>query len=151
MSDFLTDEQQLYIEYEKNDHTRLIACAGSGKTRTIIEKINNCIKNDKYKSENILMLTFSRFTRDDFLNKIKKYNATYIDTKQVKTIDSFAKSLIDTDNEIDVSLLSYRFMKYLEQTSNEDLLQNKKLTIIKSIYVDEAQDLNEIQFNIFIL
>jgi len=145
----LTDEQKLYINYDGIDDTKLEACAGSGKTKCIIARINNCIKSGLYKNNNIIMLTFSRFTRDDFIIKIKKYNAININVDYVKTIDSFAKMLIDPNNEIDVSLLSYRFMKYLENSPIEELMNNAKLSCIKSIYIDEAQDLNEIQFTIF--
>jgi superfamily I DNA/RNA helicase len=100
------------------------------------------------KNNEILMLTFSRFTRDDFLNKIKKYGVKSIDDKCVKTIDSFAKSLIDENNEIDVSLLSYKFMQYLENTTAANIKKNTKLSSILTLFVDEAQDLNETQYNI---
>jgi len=147
----LTTEQKAYIDYDGLEDTKLIACAGSGKTKCIIARIDKCIETKMCNSNNILMLTFSRFTRDDFLTKIKKYNAANINTSTIKTIDSFAKTLIDANNEIDVSLLSYRFMKYLQVLSKEELLQNQQLSVIKFIYVDEAQDLNEIQYNIFVL
>jgi len=35
-----TEEQRKYIEYDRPTHTKLLACAGSGKTRCIIEPIN---------------------------------------------------------------------------------------------------------------
>jgi len=150
MSEF-TDEQSSYINNDKLECSKLYACAGSGKTRCIIFRMDFLIRNDKFKQNEILMLTFSRFTRDDFINKIAKYNITTISESNVKTIDSFAKTLIDKNNEIDVSLLSYRFLKYLQESSSEDLKQNKKLSKIKIIFVDEAQDLNEIQYNILLL
>jgi superfamily I DNA/RNA helicase len=94
------------------------------------------------------MLTFSKFTRDDFINKIKKNKKTLIELKQIKTIDSFAKSIIDCNNEVDISLLSFVFMEYLQNESKDELIKNKKLNNIITIFVDEAQDLNEIQYNI---
>jgi hypothetical protein len=148
--DGLTDEQLEYINNKEKIDTKLIACAGSGKTKCIILKISNIIKTEQYKNENILMLTFSKFTKDDFINKIKKYNIDNINETCIKTIDSFAKSLIDSENNIDVSLLSYKFMKYLENNDTETLKNNNYLDKIKCIFVDEAQDLNEIQYNIFI-
>ena len=147
----LTIEQQKYIEYDKKEDTKLIACAGSGKTFCLITKINKQIKNKIYQSDEILVLTFSRFTKDDFLRKIDSYKATYINKKGVSTIDSFAKKLIDKTNEIDISLLSYRLMKYLENHDAETLKKNSLLSTIKAIYVDESQDLNKIQFSIFAL
>ena len=95
------------------------------------------------------MLTFSRFTRDDFMNKIKTYGGACINVNSVKTIDKFAKQIIDPDGTVDVSLLSYRFMKYLEDVDAQDLKKNKNLKQIKMVFIDEAQDLNEIQYKIF--
>ncbi len=148
MTTEFTDQQKKYIYSDKLEDSKLIACAGSGKTRCIIFKMDYLIKTKKVKSNEILMLTFSRFTRDDFLNKVKKCKISSIDEKCVKTIDSFAKNLIDENNEIDVSLLSYKFMKYLEDTPAEIIKKNTKLAPIITLFIDEAQDLNEIQFNI---
>ena len=147
----LTKEQHNYITYNKIKNTKLISIAGSGKTRCIIYRINYLIESKLLSSDEILMLTFSRFTRDDFLNRIKLYGIQSIDSKNIKTIDSFAKSLIDEKNEIDVSLLSFKFKQYLENSSSEDIQQNKKLQSIKTIFVDEAQDLNYIQYKILVL
>ena len=146
-----TEEQTNYIEHKIIEDTKLLATAGSGKTASIISRINFMIESNMLESEEILMLTFSRFTRDDFLNRVKKSGYNTINTNLIKTIDSFAKTLIDENNEIDVSLLSYKFMKYLEDCTIEQIKQNPKLKLTKCIFVDEAQDLNEIQYKILIL
>ena len=124
-----TKEQETYIMYDKITDTKLIACAGGGKTFCIISRMNYLIESKKLNNNEILMLTFSRFTRDDFINKIKKYNVTTINDNYIKTIDSFAKSIIDTDNEIDVSLLSYKFMKYLQYVNPNELEKNDKIIV----------------------
>ena len=69
----LTDEQYSYVHFDELIDTKLIATAGSGKTFTIIQKINHMITKNILKAEQILMLTFSRFTSDDFINRVKKY------------------------------------------------------------------------------
>lgn len=147
MSQF-TDEQSAYIEFDELIDTRLLATAGSGKTFTIIQRMKYIIENELLEPEQMLMLTFSRFTRDDFINRIKKHNITCINENNIKTIDSFAKTIIDPNNEVDVSILSYKFMKYLENTSSKDIRKNQAIKCIKSIFVDEAQDLNETQYKI---
>jgi Mimiviridae putative ATP-dependent DNA helicase len=147
-----TDEQLAYITYEKSDHTKLLACAGAGKTRCIIARISHLLKTKTYKPDEILMLTFSRFTRDDFMHKIRSYTKPgqpCIPPTSVKTIDSFAKQIIDPNNTVDVSLLSYRFMLFLEDTPAKNLNKIEILKRIKMVFVDEAQDLNEIQYRIF--
>ena len=146
-----TNEQLEYINYNGPMNTKLLACAGSGKTRCIIARMDRLIKDKIFNINGILMLTFSRLTRDDFMDKLVSYGAKYIKTNSVKTIDSFAKSLIDNDNSVDVSLLSYKFMKYLESATTDDLRNNPQLSQIKIIFVDEAQDLNNTQYTIFVL
>lgn len=148
-----TNEQLKYIEYNKKMHTKLIACAGSGKTRCIIAKIKNLINKKIYDKSEILVLTFSRFTRDDFINKINVYSKDddiYIDQQNINTIDKFSKLIIDPDNKIDVSLLSYRLMKFLESTKTLELKKNEILKKIRTVFIDEAQDLNEVQFRIIL-
>jgi len=144
----LTTEQHDYITFSDPIDTKLIATAGSGKTFTIIQKMDYLIRENIYKPNEVLMLTFSKFTRDDFLNRIKKYEIGTISKKYIKTIDSFSKSVIDPNNEVDVSILSYKFMIYLENTDSEKIQNNKIIGPIKSIFVDEAQDLNETQYKI---
>ena len=151
MSSGFTEEQTKYIYNDNIDDTKLIAAAGSGKTRCIIFRLEYLIKKKLIPKNGLLMLTFSRITRDDFINKIKKFKIESIDPEYVKKIDSFAKKLIDKDNEIDVSLLSYKLMKYLQNTLSRDIKANPNLSCIKTIFVDEAQDLNETQFNIISL
>lgn len=146
-----TDEQYKYIVYDKFENTKLLASAGSGKTHTLINRMTFLIEEEILPSIHLLMLTFSRFTRDDFLNRIKKMKIECIDQNQIKTIDSFSKNLIDENNEIDVSLLSYKFMIYLENSTREEIKENEKLKNVKCIFVDEAQDLNMIQFKILML
>lgn len=142
-----SDEQRQYIEYKKKKNTKLIACAGSGKTFCIIMRINNLLTKNIYQSNQILMLTFSRFTCTDFINKLKKHNITNLDENNIRTIDSFAKEIIDTDGKnTDVNILSYSFMKYLEYTPAVQL--PNRLKIIKTIFIDEAQDLNHTQYRI---
>lgn len=143
-----TQEQLNYITNKKINDTKLIATAGSGKTKSIIARMNYLINEKMLNADEILMLTFSRFTRDDFINKIRKLEVNNIEEKQIKTIDSFAKNLIDENNEIDVMLLSYKFMKYLESSTEDEIKNNSKLNKIKCVFVDEAQDLNEIQYKI---
>jgi len=143
-----TDEQSSYIFFNELIDTKLIATAGSGKTHTIIHKLDYMITNNILDKKQILMLTFSRFTRDDFINRINSCNITSIDTKYIKTIDSFAKNIIDPNNEVDVSILSFKLMKYLEKETAENIKENKLLKNIKAIFVDEAQDLNNTQYMI---
>ena len=81
-------EQLKFINHDLCD-MKLIGIPGGGKTRTIIEKIIH-MKNDGIieKNENFLILTFSRKSREDFLNKgQERINKLFINDN-VRTIHS---------------------------------------------------------------
>jgi thymidine kinase len=150
MSSF-TEEQLKYINNPDKDDTKLLACAGSGKTKCIIGRIMYLIQNKMYDMSEILVLTFSRFTQQDFIHRLNQIDREELVCRDnVSTIDSFAKRIIDKEHKIDVSLLSYKFMKYLVNTDIEILKQNKDLLNYKTIFIDEAQDLNPTQYSILI-
>lgn len=140
-----SDEQLKYITFSSKQDTKLIACAGSGKTACIIARMNYLIKKEIFDNNELIMLTFSRFTKNDFINKILSQDEEIlIDSENIMTIDSFAKNIIDPYNKIDVSLLSIT----LQNKLRDHTFMHPKLDEIKCIFIDEAQDLNEIQFNI---
>jgi hypothetical protein len=144
-----TEEQSKYINNSSKLDTKLIACAGSGKTRCIIGRIMYLIENKMFLPEEILTLTFSRFTQQDFIRRLDELDKNIIVLREnISTIDAFAKKIIDKNNKVDVSLLSYKFMKYLLNTPEEELARNTDLTPYKTIFIDEAQDLNSTQYKI---
>lgn len=144
-----TEEQYKYISNPSKLDTKLIACAGSGKTRCIIGRIMYLIENKLFEPSELLVLTFSRFTQQDFIRRLDDLDKDKIVLREnISTIDAFAKKIIDKENKVDVSLLSYKLMKFLLNSSHEELKLNQDLTKYKTIFVDEAQDLNPTQFSI---
>lgn len=147
----LTNEQYNYVTYPERIDTKLSACAGSGKTQVIVLRNIFLLENNFYKSDEIYLLVFGRLARDDIINRVKIVDKdNLINYEYISTIDALSKYIIDPNNKIDVSLLSFKFMEYLENNDISTLQQNEKLNKIKCIFVDEAQDLNEIQYNILI-
>ena len=145
----LTNEQYTYITFNDKTDTKLIACAGSGKTQCIVLKNIYLLENNIYKPEESLIVVFSRHAQNDLAHRVKAVDLNnFIEINNISTIDSLSKYIIDDNNRIDVSLLSYKFMEYLENTDVDILKDNNKVNKIKCIFVDEAQDLNYIQFRI---
>jgi len=154
-----TLEQSAYIEYIGKKNTRLIACAGSGKTRCIIEKCKYLIQKEVYSQSSVLILTFSHFTQNDFTRRLSGDDPDgIILLENVRTIDAYAKLILESNAKansqsklnIDISMLSYNFMQYLKETPTVLLKKNLLLNQIKIIFIDEAQDLNLIQYEILI-
>lgn len=145
----LTEEQYNYITSNEKIDTKLIACAGSGKTQCIVLKNIYILENNLYKSDEIFILVFGRHAQNDLVNRVRLVDTNnLINLTSISTIDALSKFIIDNENKIDVSLLSFKFMEYLINTDTDSLKQDDKINKIKCIFVDEAQDLNFIQFQI---
>ena len=146
-----TEEQLQYITFYDKKDTVLLACAGSGKTQCIAVRMINLVKYNIFKSQEVAMLTFSKNTQQDFVTRINNIdNDKLVTVDNIRTIDSLANKIIGSDGTVDVNLLSYKFKQYLEDTKADDLIKNKDLSKIKILFVDEAQDLNEIQYCIIL-
>jgi len=147
----LTEEQHTYVTFSEITDTKLSACAGSGKTQVIVLRNIYLLENNFYKNHEMYLLVFGRLARDDIINRVKIVDKdNLINHDYISTIDALSKFIIDSNNKIDISLLSFKFMEYLENNDAVILKQNDKLNKIKCIFIDEAQDLNEIQYNILI-
>jgi hypothetical protein len=149
-------DQQTYINHDKLESTKLIACVGSGKTYSIIHRIRYLVKSKLISDPSqILVMSFSRNAIFDFKEKCRRYNflpSEFIDyNKQVYTIDSFAKYIlmsIEPTSSHDVELLSFKFKEILKKYPLEILTANKRLSRFKYLLIDEAQDLNQTQYEI---
>lgn len=144
-------EQLAYINDTALDHAKLLATAGSGKTFSIIAKVWTLIERGVLEPDQIFVLTFSRQARHDFSRKVDRMRASCIEKRNIRTIDSFAKYIIDPDNTVDRSILSYTLREFLRQTRADDLRQARCLDRIKFLFVDEAQDLNRTQYDVVCL
>ncbi len=96
----LFSEQQIkYITSLSGKNKKLIACAGSGKTRSVIGRIKFLTDNSFFKPKEIYVVTFSKNAADDFKTKVKTlFPDTYTDfcvLKNFSTIDSLAKSVLN--------------------------------------------------------
>ncbi|MBP3461895.1 MAG: UvrD-helicase domain-containing protein [Bacilli bacterium] len=68
---YLDDEQQKIVE-DKSKYLLVVAGAGSGKTLTILGKINYLIKYKKINKDDILCISFTKASSESLKEKIKK-------------------------------------------------------------------------------
>jgi DNA polymerase III epsilon subunit-like protein len=158
--DFLnnfSEEQIKYVTSLDISNTKLIACAGSGKTRSIIGRIKFMVEHGLVKKEEVFAITFSKHAAIDFHQKIKNLFPNFIEfccLKNFSTIDSLAKSIlcrIKSHKSENVEILSIAFRNYLKEIPESDIEIISNIKNIKHLFVDEAQDLNEIQYDIILL
>lgn len=68
------NKKQLEIIKNESKHTLVCAGAGTGKTTTIIGKINYLIKEKHIKENEIICISFTNESTNDLKNKLLKYN-----------------------------------------------------------------------------
>ena len=147
------DEQKSFINSDLID-LKLIGIPGGGKTRCIIEKINrHFLMEDYTDNSDFLILSFSKRCRFDFINKGKIYPKRF-DKNNVKTLHSLAKSIVNhysnkDSSSLDTIIIAARHI--LENLESNDLVKFDLFSTLKTIYLDEAQDISESQFRLIIL
>ena len=133
---------------------KLIGIPGGGKTRCIIEKIiQHFDKNDYNCDTNFLILSFSKRCRFDFINKGKIYPKRF-NRNNVKTLHSLSQTIVNFFSDKNSSCLDTIIVaakNIITKLDKDDLIKLSILSNLKSIYLDEAQDISDSQYNFIIL
>lgn len=155
--DRFSPEQLDYITNLSTSDTKLLACAGSGKTRSIIGRIKFIVDFKLAKKEDIYCITFSKHAASDFHSKVRKLFPDYDNfclLKNFSTIDSLAKSIlcrVKTHKSSNVEILSIAFRNFLLHITDDEINIVNRIKKIEHLFIDEAQDLNEVQYECAIL
>lgn len=155
--DNFSEQQRQYITFDKISHTRLIACAGSGKTRSILSRIRFMVQHGMVSDKrHVYAITFSKAAATDFVEKIQHLfpndYRNYFVLKNFCTIDSLAKTYLSqlrAHKSTNVEILSIAFRNLLLQTEDVDTLRQVKT--IDHLFIDEAQDLSGVQYHALVL
>lgn len=90
----MTDEQQAVVQHAIGSHARVLAVAGSGKTTTMVLRIKRLVTELKANPQTVLVLMFNKMARDQFNEKLERFNIPTNRRPAVHTFHSFAYSLI---------------------------------------------------------
>lgn len=141
----LNDEQYNVVIDEINMNTRIIACAGSGKTTTIICRIKYLIDNG-IQPENILLTTFNVDAAVNMKNKIISLFG-FLPNLTIGTFDNIScgyyYKYFRKNYCVGISEYSSELLNYLKSENGHNIYNN-----IKYLFFDEFQDCNDIQFDI---
>lgn len=158
--DFLRNYSAEQIRYITNPDvvdTKVIACAGSGKTRSVIGRVKFLAEHQLVPKEDIYSITFSKLAKGGFHEKIILLfpdHEEFCDIQNFSTIDSLAKSIlcrVKSHKSENVEILSIAFRNFLKEITPESIEIVREIKNIKHLFVDEAQDLNEVQYDILML
>jgi len=147
------NEEQLEFINNSLQDCKLLGIPGGGKTQSIIGKIIHHYKNNDFKfNNNFLILTFSRRACNDFLEKGKKQNKRYFTSKNIKTLHSLAGKIVykvldkKTSSQDTVIISSLDLI----ENNSESILCMDEFYKLKVIFVDEAQDISYIQYQLIL-
>lgn len=139
----LTDEQQLIVYEDIQSNILVVASAGSGKTMTTLTRIKYLIDQGIDESS-IILTTFTCDAANDMKRRLSDIMG-YKTTVRACTIDALSKYYVS-------KLTTEHTFKYVGEYSFEflNIIKNDATVIndIKYLFVDEFQDVNEIQFNL---
>jgi UvrD-like helicase C-terminal domain/UvrD/REP helicase N-terminal domain len=143
----LTDDQQAIVTADTESHYKIIACAGSGKTTTIICRIKYLIDSG-VKPWQIMLTTFNVDAAENMRTRLKELFGFKLNI-YCGTIDALAyrfyNAYFKRPDFIGVSEYCTEFLKFLKSdTESSDKLRNK----FKYVFFDEFQDCNDVQYEI---
>jgi len=141
----LNDEQRQIVEHDINSDQLVLACAGSGKSTTMVYRVKYLIEKG-VKPENIMMTTFNVDACESLKNKIKIIFDTFPNIT-IGTFDGIACKFYNKyfrkDYYVGINEYTTEFLNYL-QTEQGKMLS----TQFKYIIFDEFQDINNTQFDV---
>ena len=140
--------QQEVVKADITKNIRIIACAGSGKTTTILCRIKYLIDKG-IDPKRIILTTFNIEAADnlkkrlgDLINSTNKSNGM-----RIGTFDSisayFYFKYFKQEQFVGVNEYSNLLLEYLQSESGKNILD-----LYDYVFFDEFQDINEIQFKI---
>ncbi|MDD3490438.1 MAG: RecQ family ATP-dependent DNA helicase [Paludibacter sp.] len=140
----LSPTQLSIINDNESKYIAVAAGPGSGKTRVLVHKLASLLLMEDVKHEQLLMLTFSRAAVTEFKKRLYKLigNAAYF--VDIKTFHSFCFDLMGKVGSLEKSddILKRTIQKIRD---NEVEISYITKTVL---VIDEAQDMNEDEYNL---
>lgn len=134
--------QEQILAIKSLDNTLLIAGAGSGKTYTIIKKIDFLINNNIYKENEILVISFTNESVNDLKKKINynvdiktfhKLGLDIIKNKDTKICNDYYLNYIIDEYFNSYGKYNIKSKKSIKRLLKENTLKNLKILIITFI------------------
>jgi len=136
---------QLKLIYDnESKHILVAAGPGSGKTRVLVHKLASLLLMEDVKHEQLLMVTFSRAAATEFKKRLHKLIGNAANFIEIKTFHSYCFDLLGKVGNLDKS--NQVLKKTIDKIKSKEVEPSR---ITKTVLViDEAQDMNEDEFNL---
>jgi hypothetical protein len=143
----LNEEQYTVVTSPIYENQRILASAGSGKTTTITSRIAYLVEEYDMDPRRILLVSFSRAAAHEMIHRVHRllgpvpmYAGTFHSLAH-QLLREHAPHLLRDQPFLDE--MPYRLASWLESDSAKQWIKT-----IRTIIVDEFQDINEIQWSI---
>ncbi len=140
----LSTSQVEIIHNNVSKHIVVAAGPGSGKTRILVHKLASLLMTEDVKTEQLLMLTFSRAAATEFKLRLKELIGSAANYVEIKTFHSYCFDLLGQVGNIERS--ESVIPETVEMIRKGEVEPSR---IAKSVLViDEAQDMDENNFRL---
>lgn len=140
----LSPAQLNIINDRETKYIVVAAGPGSGKTRVLVHKLASLLLMEDVKHEQLLMLTFSRAAATEFKKRLLNLIGNAANYIEIKTFHSYCFDLLGKVGSLEKS--NEILKKTVEKIKNKEVEVSR---ITKTVLViDEAQDMNEDEFNL---
>ncbi len=140
----LSETQAEIIRDDTSKYIAVIAGPGSGKTRVLVHKLASLLLLEDVKSEQLLMLTFSRAAATEFKSRLINLIGNAAHFVEIKTFHSYCFDLLGKIGNLLES--NEVVQKAAEMIYNGEVEIGR---ITKTVLViDEAQDMDQNEFNL---
>ncbi len=126
---YTLDDEQMKAATSKNKYTLLSAGAGSGKSLTILGRINYLIKEENIKEDEILCISFTNASSTSLKDKIRKELNKNID---VYTFHKLGLKILE--NKYDIS--NENTIEYIIDEMFSSIIKKKKNILFKYLSVE---------------
>lgn len=140
----LSAVQSQIINDADSPYIVVAAGPGSGKTRVLVHKLASLIILESVKSEQLLMLTFSRAAATEFKKRLVELIGNAANYVEIKTFHSYCFDLLGKIGRLEGA---DNIVKNAVELIRSGEVERSKIS--KSVLViDEAQDMDENEFNL---
>ncbi len=140
----LSKEQMEIINDDRAKTIGVAAGPGSGKTTLLIHKLASIIYHEDVKTNQLLMLTFSRNAATEFRERLKSLIGSVANYITITTFHSFAFDLLGRQGSLEASDVIINDALEVIRSNDADKYKITKTMLV----IDEAQDMRDFEYEL---
>ncbi len=140
----LSQRQLEIIQDDRSPHIVVAAGPGSGKTRLLVHKLAAILTLEDVKSEQLLMLTFSRAAATEFYGRLLALVGSAARYVEIRTFHSYAFRLLGRSGSLEDAESAVQQAAALLRSGGAEPAGSAKRVLV----IDEAQDMSAAEFDL---